>query len=62
MFEVIRYRNRGELSYHFIIIPHGSDLPSDNKTVFTIEIKRFGPFATEEEAGVFIEEVEKDTY
>lgn len=60
MFEVIRYRNRGEFFYHYNIVPYGTDFSSDSERGFTTEIHRFGPFSTEEEAKGFIEEVEKD--
>lgn len=61
MFEVIRYRNRGEFTYHYNIVPYGTYFSFDNKKDFTPEIHRFGPFSSEEEAKDFIEEVEKET-
>lgn len=62
MFEVIRYRNRGELIYHYIVIPYGADFNRDDKKEIAPDIRRFGPFPTKDEADEFIEEVEKDAH
>jgi hypothetical protein len=60
MFEVIRYRFRGEFTYHCAIIPYGSVFSPKGKRDSTPVIHRFGPFSSEEDAKDFIEEIEKD--
>ncbi|MCL6634742.1 MAG: hypothetical protein K6T29_03105 [Peptococcaceae bacterium] len=63
MFEVIRYRNRGEFTYHYMIIPYGTACkPEKKQKELAGEMRRYGPFPTEAEARDFIYEVEKDTH
>ncbi len=61
MFEVIRYRNRGEFTYQYTVIPYRTNFSPDEKKGFTPVIHRFGPFSTEEEALDFISEIEIET-
>lgn len=61
MFEVIRYRKRGELTYYYAVIPCGAAFSTDAKRDLNPELHRFGPFLTKDEAREFIEEVERDT-
>jgi len=61
MFEVIRYRNRGELTYYHTVIPYGAGFKKEDRKEAAPEVRRFGPFPTEAEANDFIEELEKDT-